>query len=95
MNEPDPSDDALAELLTLTMEVDFHGTTRYFNHLCQRHRIHGPAVITSSGHRYWYLDGKRHRVHGPALEHPDGLKRWYLNGWRFSEKEWNERIKSI
>ena len=95
MNKSNLSDDALAELLTLTVEVNDYGTTYYRNHLGHCHRIHGPAVITSCGTRYWYLDGKRHRVHGPAMEHPEGLKRWYLDGWRFSEREYNERVKSI
>lgn len=39
------TDAALTELLTLTVEVNSNGTT-YRNHLGQRHRILGPAVIT-------------------------------------------------
>ena len=95
MNESNPCDDSLAELLTLTVEVDFNGTTRYFNHLCQRHRIHGPAVITSSGHKFWYQNGKRHRTDGPALIYPSGGKSWYLNNERLTEEEFNERVQSI
>ena len=49
MNESNPSDAALAELLTLTVEVNQWGATIYRNHLGQLHRIHGPAVEYTDG----------------------------------------------
>ena len=80
MNESNPSDAALAELLTLTMEVDTCGETSYRNHLGQAHRIHGPAVIHTDGTTSWWLNGKRHRDHGPAVIWAGGSKSWYQNG---------------
>ena len=96
MNNSSLSDDALAELLTLTVEVDGNGTIRrYFNHLGQKHRVHGPAVIHASGTCSWWMNGQRHREDGPALTWPDGDKYWYLNGRKLTEEEWNERIRSM
>ena len=90
------SDDALAELLTLTVEVDWWGATVYRNHLGQIHRVHGPAVIWPYGSKDWYLDGKRHRTDGPAIVWPNGaLSRWYLDDEHLTEQEFNERIKSL
>ena len=80
MNESNPSDQELAELLTLTVSVNERGTTTYCNHLGHKHRIHGPAVITSTGNRYWYQNGQLHRTDGPAIEGTDGSQFWYLNG---------------
>ena len=94
MNESDLCDAALAELLTLTVEVDHCGDTRYRNHLGQRHRIHGPAVVWADGEKWWLQNDLLHRTDGPAVE-TDGYKHWYLNGERFTEAQWNERIKSM
>ena len=61
MNEPDLSDAALAELLTLTAEVNENGTIIYRNHLGQKHRTLGPAVIHVDGTQLWYQNGMCHR----------------------------------
>ena len=95
MNESNPSDAALAELLTLTMEVDEYGDTRYRNHLGQFHRIHGPAVIYSDGCEDWFQNGLLHREDGPAVIVNDGRKYWYFNNEFLTEQEWNERIQSL
>ena len=95
MNEPDLSDAALAELLTLTMSTNRYGDTIYHNHLGLLHRVHGPAVILPSGSTMWYMHGKRHRTDGPAVKWTDGDVTWFLNGEEFTEEEWNERVKSI
>ena len=81
MNESNPSDAALAELLTLTVKVGNDGTTIYCNHLDQVHRIHGPAYI-SCGNRFWFNRGQLHREDGPAIEYFDGAKQWYRRGKR-------------
>lgn len=73
----------LAELLTLTVEVDPCGTTTYRNHLGQIHRVHGPAVILVSGYRpyrAWYQNDVLHREDGAAIEWDNGTKEWWLNG---------------
>ena len=79
MNESNLSDDALAELLTLTMEVSSRGTIRYYNHLGQLHREYGPAYISTDGMHQWYRNGKRHRTDGPAYV-SDLLEKWFQDG---------------
>lgn len=94
MTTPD-LDEALVEMLTLTMEVaDERGTIRYRNHLGQTHRVHGPAVIFSNGDQFWYQHGRLHRETGPAVVQTRSCG-WYLNDQNLSEEEFNERIKSL
>ena len=59
MDESNPCDAALAELLTLTVEVNQWGTTIYCIHLGKLHRIHGPAVIHPGGRVFWWLRGQQ------------------------------------
>ena len=87
------SSDALAELLTLTLTVDQHGTRFYSNSQGLWHRVHGPAVIRADGCKAWYQNDQLHRTTGPAIEWADGDKEWYLDGQQLSEKEFNERFK--
>ena len=84
----DESDESLAELLTLTREVDADGTIIYLNSEGEEHRVHGPAVIFDSGAEYWCQNGELHRVGGPAVIRSDGTQYWYLHGDRMSESEW-------
>ncbi len=84
--------DAIAELLTLIMEVDQWGRT-YRNPMGQLHRVHGPAVISPSGDKTWYLNGTPHRIDGPAIEWANGVKLWYLNDEYITEEEFHERFK--
>ena len=79
MNKSNLSDDALAELMTLTVTVTKDGT-RYRNSDGQLHRVHGPAVISSRGGEGWYQNGKPHRTGGPAVEYSDGSKEWCHHG---------------
>ena len=95
MNESNPSDQELAELLSLTMKVGSHGTTTYRNHLGQKHRVHGPAIIYPGGEKRWYQHDRLHREDGPAVIYWDGIQRWLLNGKYLTEEQFNERIKSI
>ena len=95
MNESNPSDAALAELLTLTVEVDEYGTTYYRNQQGQLHRIHGPAIIYPNGSEYWFRHGERHRTDGPAINWANGTKWWYLYDNNITESEFNEQVKSI
>ena len=89
MNESDLSDDALAELLTLIMEVDICGNIVYRNHLGQIHRIHGPAVIYKAGGHQWVQNHKLHRTDGPAVTYRNGERRWYIRGREVSEEDFN------
>jgi len=45
-----------------------------------RHSVEGPAVVDSSGNRYWYYLGRLHREGGPAVEYADGGSLWFLHG---------------
>ena len=85
--------DVLAELLTLTVTVDQHGTRFYSNSQGMWHRVHGPAVIWADGYKSWWLNGRLHRTTGPAIEWPDGARAWYLDGQPLSEKEFHDRLK--
>lgn len=81
MHESNISDEALAELLALTVGVTTRGTY-YRNQQGQLHRVHGPAVITHVGDQHWYQNGLRHRTDGPAIIGASGVKWWYQNGAR-------------
>ena len=80
MNESNPSDEILAELLTLTCVVDELGTIRYLNSEGQLHRVHGPAVIYKDGRKRWFQMGEI-EIRGPAAIYSDGTEIWYENGW--------------
>ena len=87
------SSDALAELLTLTLEVDEFGTRIYRNSVGLLHRIHGPALECANVAKYWYLNDRPHRTTGPAVEWADGDKSWYLDGEQLTEREFHDRLK--
>ena len=91
MNESNPCDAALAELLSLTMEADAYATY-YSDHLGQTHRVHGPAVIWANGGKSWWLNGKRHRTDGPAVERANGNHEWWVNDRRISENEFRREF---
>jgi len=46
------------------------------------------------GHKWCRRNDKLHRADGPAIERSDGSKYWYLNGKRYSEKDFNEKVKN-
>lgn len=97
MNESDPCDAQLAELLSVTAEVNEDGDVEYRNYAGQLHRVYGPAVTLPSGFTKWYQNGELHRTYGAAIEfaHTNIVKFWYLNGEHLTEKEWYERVKSM
>ena len=80
-----------AELCTLysalkyRVEVDHHGTRRYYNAAGRLHRTDGPAVEWHDGDLEWFQNGKRHRTDGPAVEWSDGGREWWLNGVCYSK----------
>ena len=83
------TDEAVAELLTLTCTVSDSGAIRWFNSAGLLHRVHGPALI----HRYWMQNGMRHRADGPAVIWYDGTVNWYWNDTRLSEQLWKRRVR--
>ncbi len=45
-----------------------------------QHRVGGPAVVLTNGHREWWEHDRRHRLDGPAIERADGSSEWYTDG---------------
>ena len=90
MNDPQ-----LAELLTLTVEVNQNGSTIYRNQQGKIHRVLGPAVINRRGDKFWYINGQSHRLDGPGAEWIDGTNWWYLFGVRMTEDEYYKQLRSI
>jgi len=54
-----------------------------------------PAIEYKNGEKYWYVNGKLHRTDGSAFENASGHKLWYLENVRYSEEEFNEKVKMI
>ena len=57
-----------------------NGNKTWKNSAGQYHRIDGPAVEFTDGHKEWWFNGQRHRTDGPAVEWADGTKWWYIHG---------------
>ena len=75
----------LFEALKYRIEVDRHGTRRYYNSAGQLHRDDGPAVVWRDGDKEWYQNGLRHRDVDPAVVWYNGDEEWYQNGLRHRE----------
>ena len=75
------------------IEIDQCGHTIYYSdrEMMVFHREDGPAFVSSSGTKSWWVNGKRHREDGPAIEYVNGHKEWYLNGEFVSESEHKRR----
>jgi hypothetical protein len=57
------------------------------------HREDGPAFISMSGTKEWWINGKRHREDGPAIIYSSGTILWLLNDIHFIKKEdWLEAL---
>ena len=76
------SEQAVFEALKYRIEVDRHGTRRYYNGAGMLHRNGGPAIEFSNGVNYWYQNGLVHRNDGPAIEYASHAKVWLQNGLR-------------
>lgn len=54
----------------------------------QIHREDGPAYISWSGRKDWFVWDKRHRIDGPAITcKKSNLNSWYINNVEFLTKE--------
>jgi hypothetical protein len=60
--ETEISNDALLELLTLTIITDDWGTVQYFNSDGKLHRVYGPCIIRKNGVNEWWNHGKCIRI---------------------------------
>ena len=74
------SEQAVFDALRYRIEVDTRGTRRYYNSANQLHRIDGPALECSNGHKEWLQNGLPHRADGPAIVYTNGTKHWCRNG---------------
>ena len=62
------------------------------------HNPYGPAIITSNGHKLYYMEGKCHRLDGPAVIYSDGKELYFINNKRLSKEEFEvhpERLKYL
>ena len=62
--------------------IDKRGNMFWYNKYGELHSIGDkPAVIWSSGNKFWYKNGKYHRDGDkPAIIWLNGSKSWYKNG---------------
>ena len=89
MTARDTAHDALIEELCLTRQEHENGVVIYRNHLGEKHRVHGPAIIYPGGTVAWYQNGELHRDGGPAITYAVGTCHWYLRGRELSEEEFD------
>ena len=76
-------------------EIDSAGTKIWRNNKGWYHREDGPAIEWADGTKTWCINGLFHREDGPAIEHADGYKIWSINGMKYSEEEFNKKIKEL
>ena len=69
--------------------------TEYLNREGKRHRLDGPAVEYTNGHKGWYIEGKRHRTDGPAVEYVSGHKEWHVEGKLLTERQFKALTSKI
>ena len=60
--------------------IDAGGTKRWYSGNGKLHRLDGPAIESTTGHKEWFLNGTLHRPDGPAMEYCSSTKKWYQNG---------------
>jgi len=82
-------------MITYKVTVEDNGTTNWFNEDGSRHRLDGPAVERSNGHKSWWVNGKRHRLDGHAVEYANGYKAWYIEDKQYSETEFLTKIETM
>jgi hypothetical protein len=62
-----------------------------------KHRTDGPAYISKTGNKEWFVNGVCHRLDGPAIESSNGDKEWLVNGVRHRldgpALEWKNGLK--
>jgi len=57
------------------------------------HKLDGPAVICSDGHKEWMLNGKHHRLDGPAVITLNGEVGYFIDDKLLDTKEVETWIK--
>jgi hypothetical protein len=66
-------------------EISLLGSICYYNSKMQLHRLDGPALISKSGSKGWFVNNKRHRLNGHAIDWADGGKEWHMNNKWYSK----------
>ena len=74
------------------VEVDQHGTRRYFNSNNQLHRENGPAIEYADGAQCWCRNNMLHREDGPAVMLASGRMCWYLYGEELTKSRYRKRL---
>ena len=74
--------------------LEYADGSKYWYLNGELHREDGPAVERANGSKFWWLKGKRHREDGPAVEWWDGDNFWFLNGIKYSEAQFNKKMKN-
>jgi len=72
--------------------IDTDGNKFYYKDKAMTiyHRLDGPAIEYTDGHKEWWVNGKKHRLDGPASEWSNGNKFWYVDGEYLTEMEFND-----
>ena len=76
------SEAELFETLKYRVEVDQHGTRRYYNSEGKLHRDAGPAVVRADGTLAWFQNNQLHCEDGPAVVCEGVAKEWWFKGVR-------------
>jgi hypothetical protein len=82
-------------MITYTVTVEDNGTTHWYNANNEFHRIDGPAIEYANGTKSWWKNNKLHRLDGPAVEYSDGYKEWYIEDIKYTEEEFQAKIKPM
>ena len=65
-------------------QIDKYGDKWWYDEEKKLHRSGGPAVIYSSGSKFWFQHGMAHRNNGPALIWNFGKIAWAWNDVEFA-----------
>ena len=76
-----------------TLRVGRNSTKVWRNKQGLFHRLEGPAIEGTDGHKQWWINGKLHRLDGPAIEYAGGIKFWYIDGIEFSYEDWKKELE--
>jgi hypothetical protein len=63
----------------VTKLIDRFNYTEYVNSKGEYHRLGGPAIMSLSGIKEYWVEGKRHFTKGPAYIHPSGTIQYWVN----------------
>ena len=82
-------------------KYDQYGYTCYYKKNTKLyHNPYGPAVISKSGYKEYYIEDRLHRLDGPAMiySNDEGQGAYYINNKRLTKKQFEthpERLKYL